>query len=52
MQHLKIVETRKISEILTVKGYGTEGVWNIKYLCTVINNTDEKQKKPVLNPSC
>jgi hypothetical protein len=37
MQQLKIVETRKISEILSVKDDGTEAVWIINYLCNVIN---------------
>jgi hypothetical protein len=37
----KIVETRKISEIVTVKDDHTKGVRNIKYLWTVINNTDD-----------
>jgi hypothetical protein len=40
MQHLKFVETRKISEILTVKDDCCEGVLNIKYLWNVINSTD------------
>jgi len=31
---------RKISETLTVKGRGTECVRNIKYLGTVISNTN------------
>jgi hypothetical protein len=40
MQQFKILETRKINEILTVKDDGTEGVRNIKYLWNLINNTD------------
>jgi len=33
--------TRKISEMLTVKGRGTECVRNIKYWWTVISNTND-----------
>jgi hypothetical protein len=32
-------KSRELSEILTVKGRGTERVRNIKYLGTVISNT-------------
>jgi hypothetical protein len=37
--------TRKINEILTVKGRGTECVRNIKYLGTVISNTNDETEE-------
>jgi len=38
-------KTRKISEIVTVKGRGTECVRNVKYLGTVISNTNGKTEE-------
>jgi hypothetical protein len=41
----KIGKARKTSEILPVKGRGTEWVSNIKYLVTVMSNTNDETEE-------